>query len=73
MKIFVNAKPGSRKKSIEKIDETHFNISVKEAPYKGLANKAVAEALAEFFKLPKSKVFLKTGFSSSQKVFEVVF
>lgn len=71
MRIFVKAKPSSKKPGIEKIDETHFEVSVKEPPVKGLANRAIVQSLAEYFDVSPSQIFLVSGFSSRQKVFEV--
>ena len=70
MKIFVKARPNSKAESIEKTDGTHFTVSVKEPPVKGRANAAIAKALAGHFGLAPSQVFLVSGFSSKQKVFE---
>ena len=80
MKIFVKAKPGAREEArpprkrercgrgIEKIDEIHFVVSVKEPPKQGRANKAIIQTLEEYFHKP---VKLVSGFSSRQKVFEI--
>ncbi|MCL4418536.1 DUF167 domain-containing protein [Patescibacteria group bacterium] len=71
MRIFIKAKPNSKKESIEKLDETHFTVSVKEPPVKGLANRAIAKALVKYFNLSSSQVYLVSGFISKQKVFEI--
>lgn len=71
MRIFIKAKPNSKKEGIEKLDETHFIVAVKEPPVKGLANRAIAKALAKHFDLSLSQVYLVSGFTSKQKVFEV--
>ncbi|MBI4100421.1 DUF167 domain-containing protein [Candidatus Microgenomates bacterium] len=71
MKIFVKAKPLAKKIGIEKVDENHFIVSVKEPPVRGLANQAIAKALADYFGVSSSCVFLITGFSSRQKTFEI--
>jgi uncharacterized protein len=72
MKIFVKARPGAREEKIEKLSETQFIISVKEPPKKGRANYAIAAVLAEHFSVPFSRVRLVSGFSSRQKVFDIV-
>ncbi|HXK32328.1 MAG TPA: DUF167 domain-containing protein [Candidatus Paceibacterota bacterium] len=72
MKIFVKAKPSSREEKIEKVDEINFIVSVKEPPKQGKANKAIIKALAEYFKIAPSCVSLISGFSSKQKVFEIL-
>ncbi|OGF66491.1 hypothetical protein A3I27_00665 [Candidatus Giovannonibacteria bacterium RIFCSPLOWO2_02_FULL_43_11b] len=75
MKIFVKAKPNSppslklRRTSESK---TIYLVSVKEAPKDGRANIAIQEALAEHFGVAPSRVRLVSGFSSRNKVFEVL-
>ena len=72
MKIFVQAKPNAREEKIAKIDETHFIVAVREPPVNGLANAAIRKALAGYFKVASSCVRLVSGFSSRNKVFEIV-
>ncbi|MEK9183119.1 MAG: DUF167 domain-containing protein [Patescibacteria group bacterium] len=72
MKIFVQAKPNAREEKIEKIDGTHFTVAVREPPVNGLANAAIRKALAGHFKVAPSRVQLASGFSSRNKVFEIV-
>jgi len=71
MRITVSAKPRSREQKVKKVGENSFEVSVKEPPYKGLANAAICAALAEYFKKPKYCVRLVSGFSSRIKVFEI--
>jgi len=71
MKIFVKARPNAKTEGIEKIDETHLTVSVKEPPIKGRANAAIAKALAKYFDTAPTRVFLVSGFASKQKVFEI--
>ena len=52
MKIFVKAKPNAKVERVEKIDETHFVVAVKEPPLRGKANAAIVSALAEYFGIP---------------------
>ncbi len=68
MKIFVKAKPSSREEYVEKVDDTHFLVSVKEPPVQGRANKAIIKVLEGYFGKPATLV---SGFSSKQKVFEI--
>lgn len=72
MKIFVQAKPNAREERVEKIDETHFTVAVREPPVNGLANAAIRKALAGHFKIAPSCVRLISGFSSRNKVFEII-
>lgn len=71
MKIFVQAKANAKLEKVEKIDETHFVVSVKKPPQDGKANIAIIKALAKFLGVPLSCVRLVSGASSKQKVFEV--
>ena len=71
MKIFVTAKPNAKENRVEKIDETHFKVSVKAPPQNGKANQAVIKALSGYFNLPKSRFSLKTGETSKTKVLEL--
>jgi uncharacterized protein (TIGR00251 family) len=72
MKINVKAKPNAREEKVEKIDETHFVVSVKEPPEKGKANDAIRNALAVYFKTGSSRVKIVSGYSSRQKIIEIL-
>lgn len=71
MKIFVKAKPGAREEKIEKMDDTHFIVSVKEPPKDGRANWAVTRVLAEYFGVSASRVNIVGGHASRQKIVEI--
>ena len=71
MEIFVKAKPKSKIEKVEKIDETHFEVWVKEPPVEGKANFAIMKALANYFNVKMSTVALKSGFASKDKKFEI--
>ncbi len=72
MRIFVKVKPNAKVEKIEKIDETHFSVSVKAPPVEGKANKAVVELIANYFNVTKSRVRIISGFSSKNKVIEIM-
>ncbi len=72
MKITVKAKPGARAEKIEKIDEENFIVAVTEPPVQGRANAAIAKVLANYFQVPAARVRLVSGFTSRQKLFEVM-
>jgi len=71
MKIFVKAKPNAKEEKIQKVDEIHFRVSVKEPPVQGRANVAISKVLALHFGIAPSQVSLVSGFSSKQNVFEI--
>lgn len=72
MKIFVKAKPGAKEEKIERIDETHFVVSVKELPIKGRANQAIIKALADHFNVLPSNVEIISGHFSRQKRIKII-
>jgi len=71
MKIFVKAKPNSKENKVEKIDDQHFTISVKEPPVDNKANLAIMGLLSEYFNVSISNVRLITGRTTKNKVFEI--
>ncbi len=71
MKIYVQAKPKAREAKVEQIDETHFNVAVKEPPVGGKANAAIARALSEHLHISISSVTLISGSTRRHKVFNV--
>lgn len=68
----MRVKPGSKKESVEKLDETHYTVAVHEPPVEGKANKAVEWALADYFGVSRSSVEIVSGLTSKIKVVEVV-
>lgn len=72
MKIFVKAKPASYEEKVEKIDDSHYLVCVTEPPQNGLANRGIARVLAEYFKVAQSRVVIKKGFTSKQKIIEII-
>lgn len=71
MRIFVKARPKSKKEYVKREKEDSFTVAVKEVPEKGKANRAIIKALAEFFNISTSSVTLISGQFSKQKVFEI--
>ena len=72
MKISVKVKPNAKEKKIEKLAGGSFLVWVKAKPQDGLANYAVREALADYFKIPKSRVILTGGEKSKNKIFSII-
>ena len=72
MRINVKAKPSSREEKVEKIDDKNFVVSVKEPPEKGKANEAIRNALAVYFKTGSSRVKIVSGYSSRNKIIEII-
>ncbi len=72
MKIFVKAKPRAHEDLVECVDDNNFDVSVTAPPVKGLANQAIIKAVAEYFKIAPSRVRIVSGFTSRQKVLEII-
>ncbi|MBI4991982.1 MAG: DUF167 domain-containing protein [Candidatus Harrisonbacteria bacterium] len=71
MKIFVKIKTGVKKNEVEKLDENHFKISVKESPIEGRANSAIIKTVAEYFHVAQSNIEIISGLKSKQKIIEI--
>ena len=68
MKIFVKAKPSSKEEKIVKIDESNYEVYVKEPPVKGEANRAIVKALSAYF---NASAVIVAGHFSRQKIVEI--
>lgn len=71
MKIIVKAKTKSRKKYVKKISQAHYSVAVHEPPEDGKANRAIIKSIAEYFRIPQSKILLVSGKKSKQKIMEI--
>lgn len=67
--IKVRVSAGAKTENVEEIGSDVFKIRVAVAPEKGKANERVAELIAEYYKISKSKVFLVSGATYKEKVF----
>ena len=70
MKISVRVKPNMNEERIVK-EEGFYTVFVKEPARENKANRAVIELLSEYFKVPKSQVFILSGLRSKQKIIEI--
>jgi len=72
VKITVKAKTGRSETSVKQIDECTYEVSVSAQPEKGLANKAIIDALANYFKIPKSNINILAGHAAKSKIIEIL-
>lgn len=72
MKIFVKAKANSKVIKCEEIGFSHFAVWVREPAKDGQANISIQEALAVRFGVAPSRVRIVSGYSSRNKVFEII-
>lgn len=71
MKIYIKAKPNAKEESVEKLDDNHFSVCVKEPPVKGKANWAIVRTLAKYFGITSDKVKIISGHTSRQKIVKI--
>jgi uncharacterized protein (TIGR00251 family) len=72
VKIFVKIKIKSKQVFVKKIDETHFEVAIKEPPIQGKANQAVIRVLADYFDVSPSRIRIVSGQTSRQKLIEII-
>ncbi len=72
MRIFVKARPNSKIEEVKKVDDFNYVVSVKEPPEKGKANDAIRNALAVYFKTASARVKIISGYSSRNKIIEII-
>ena len=66
--ISLTVKANARHGRVEKISESEFRVTVRAPARDGAANRAVIEALAEFFAIPKSSLTIVRGQSARKKL-----
>lgn len=71
MRIYVSIKPNAKVKKVEKINESHFKVWVKESPVDGKANQAVIKILAEHFSIAPSRISITSGHKTKKKIIEI--
>ena len=71
MKICVKAKTGAKKAGIQKFDDTHFVVAVRERPTEGRANRSIVKLLAEHLDIAPSRLTIVKGVTSREKVVEI--
>jgi uncharacterized protein len=72
MKILtVKVKPNSKQQNIQEQPDGSLTVHLKSPPVDGKANQELIAMLAKKFKIPKSAIAIKSGFSSRNKLVEV--
>lgn len=69
--LSVHAQPRASRTSLVGLHGEALKIAVRALPMEGEANEALREYLAELFGVPRSKVELRRGEKSREKVFIV--
>jgi uncharacterized protein len=71
MRIVVTVVPRARRPHVESLGNGDLRVAVTAPPREGLANAAVIAALAEHFRISRSKVRIVRGEKSRKKVVEI--
>ncbi len=65
------SKSWSKIRKIEKINDSHFKILVKELPEKEKANEAVVNLLAKYFRINRQTIKIISGHCKRNKILEI--
>lgn len=71
IKKTVKVKPNAKRQHIQEEADGSLTVSLKSSPVDGKANEELIKLLAQKFHVPKSKVSIKLGLSSRQKLVEI--
>lgn len=71
MLLRVKVKPGSKHPRIDREEDGSLTVHLKSPPIEGKANEELIRQLADRFDVPKSRVRIKSGLSSRNKLIEV--
>ena len=66
--ISVTVKPNSKKEGYEMLDDGTLRLMIKQRPVGNMANEAVIKKIAEIYGKPKSKIKIKSGLKSKNKI-----
>lgn len=73
MRYLVFVKPNSKKGPLVEETASGLTVYLREKPVDGAANEALIKILAEYFKVNKAQVSIKTGKSARHKIIEILF
>ena len=68
MKITVHVKTNAYKNDVVKVDEHHYLVSTTASPIEGKANEKVVELLSDYFRKPKSEIWILRGETTKTKL-----
>lgn len=71
MKKQVKVKPNSRQQKIEEQTDGSLTVHLKSPPVDGKANDELIQILSKKFEVPKSRIRIKSGLSSKNKLIEI--
>ncbi|MEY4731422.1 MAG: hypothetical protein RL681_368 [Candidatus Parcubacteria bacterium] len=71
MRLLVSVKPRAKRTAVEKVTDGVYDVSVTAAPEGGKANAAVIAALADYFRIARSRVTVVMGKTLRDKVITI--
>jgi uncharacterized protein (TIGR00251 family) len=71
MLLTVKVKPNSRRPHIERAQDGSLTAHLQSPPVEGRANEELIRRLAIYFQVAKSRVRIRSGFSSRNKLVEI--
>ncbi|MBD1891680.1 DUF167 domain-containing protein [Coleofasciculus sp. FACHB-SPT9] len=71
MKKQVKVKPNSKNQRIEEAEDGSLTVHLKSPPLDGKANEELIQILSKKFNISKSRIFIKSGLSSRNKLVEI--
>jgi uncharacterized protein len=72
MRITVTVAPRARQARIEQAGDGSLRVAVTAPPHQGRANEALIEALAEHFRVPRSRIRIVRGHTGRRKIVDIV-
>jgi uncharacterized protein len=72
MLVRVHVIPNSKEARVTKLSETDFDVKVDEKAEGGRANKRLVVLMSKHFNVQKSRVLIRSGVKSRDKVLEVI-
>jgi uncharacterized protein YggU (UPF0235/DUF167 family) len=63
--------PRARQARVERVDAATLRVTVTALPHDGQANAAVVEAVAEYLRVPRSRVRIVRGHAGRRKILEI--
>ena len=72
MKISIRVIPNAKTSKVEKDRDGILKVWVKGKPFRGEATEEVAGVLSQYYKIPKSQIKVIKGFTSRNKIVEII-
>jgi len=68
MTIQIRVKPNSKVNAVRQNDDGSYSVSLTASPIEGKANGQLIKVLAEYFKVAKRSIVIKSGLKSRDKL-----